>query len=372
MPDQQTLAGNIGQFRANRLRVPCSHPFCRRQAGLGETARTGKAGIFFAGYQSMESAKIAVIGAGPAGIAVGTEAVRVGISGTIILEKMGHPCDTIASLYPTGKRVDSIYRKTALAPRGVLSFKTETKESFLDWMGKVIADNRLDIRYGNEAVEIKRDEDRFQILCGNNFTVAASVVVIAIGIFGRPVKPSYGIPREIRDRVYFSIPEIPPENKEVLVVGGGDSAAEAACHLSRMNRVTLSYRRSEFFRINEPNLCTLNQCCRFENLSTRLGVDIAAIAPDGERVKVNFHGGEEVSYDAIFYFLGGSTPRSFLEKAGVVYSGNRPQVDQYGETSIPGLFLAGDLVAEKGTIMAAFNSAAAAVEKIRSHPSVLG
>jgi thioredoxin reductase len=40
------------------------------------------------------------------------------------------------------------------------------------------------------------------------------------------------------------------------VVGGGDSTAEAACFLSRDNKVTPSYRRREFFRINEPNLCT--------------------------------------------------------------------------------------------------------------------
>jgi thioredoxin reductase (NADPH) len=331
----------------------------------GETARAGEAGIFFAEYQGMEAAKIAVIGAGPAGIGVGAEAARAGISGTIIFEKAGHPCDTIASLYRMGKRVDSIYRKVAVAPRGALSFKSETRESFLDWMGKVIGDYGLDIRYGHEVLAIIKEKDRFLILGGNNNDpVAASVVVIAIGIFGKPVRPSYPIPREVRDRIHFSLLEKPLLGKEVLVVGGGDSAAEAACHLSQLNRVTLSYRRREFFRINEPNLCTLNQCCSFENLKLRLGVDIDAIAPDGEKVRVSYHEGEEVSYDAIFYFLGGSTPRSFLEKAGVVYTGNRPQVDQYGETSIPGLFLAGDLVAEKGTIMAAFNSAAASIEKI--------
>lgn len=103
------------------------------------------------------------------------------------------------------------------------------------------------------------------------------------------------------------------------------------------------------------------------HLKSRPGTDIAAIAPDGEKIRVGFTDGKKVSYDAIFYFLGGSAPRSFLEKAGVCYSGNRPNVDQYGETDIPGLFPAGDLVADKGTIMAAFNSAAATVEKIRNY-----
>lgn len=342
------------------------HLFAPRRCIRKEENPLSHTGIFLASAEDMETARIAVIGAGPAGIAVGVEAARAGISGTILYEKAGHPCDTVVSLYRVGKRVDSIYRKVAVVPRGTLSFKSETRESFLAWMDKTIGDYRLDIRYGHEVLSIKQEAGGFLLSCGNDVTVAASVVVIAIGIFGRPARPSYGIPREVQGRIYFSIPDNLPENKEILVVGGGDSAAEAACHLSLMNRVTLSYRRSEFFRINEPNLCTLNQCCSFENLKTRLGVDITAIAPDGERIRVSYHGGEEVSYDAIFYFLGGSTPRSFLEKAGVFYAGDRPIVDRYGETEIPGLFLAGDLVAEKGTIMAAFNSAAATVEKIRT------
>jgi len=64
-----------------------------------------------------------------------------------------------------------------------------------------------------------------------------------------------------------------------------------------------------------------------------------------------------------FFFWAGQRRNRFSKKLGV-YSGNRPKIDQYGKNSIPGLFLAGDLVVEKGTIMASFNSAAAAVEKI--------
>ncbi|MDW7774517.1 MAG: NAD(P)-binding domain-containing protein [Desulfobulbaceae bacterium] len=312
----------------------------------------------------MESVKLAVIGAGPAGIALGVESARAGIPGVVILEKAGHICDTIASLYRQGKRVDAVYRKVAVEPRGSLSFTTMAKESFLDWMDELTAGHRLDIRHSHEVLEIRKKENGFLILCGNNAAIEADLVVIAIGIFGRPVKPSYKLAAEIKDRIHFSMPEQPPVGKELLVVGGGDSAAEAACYLSRQNHVTLSYRREEFFRINEQNLCTLNQCCNFENLATRLGADITGVAADEKRVSVCYGGKEEVVYDAIFYFLGGSTPRAFLEKAGIAYAGNKPAADQYGESNIPGLFLAGDLVAEKGTIMTAFNSAAAVIARI--------
>lgn len=313
---------------------------------------------------SMESTRITVIGAGPAGIALGVEASRQRISETIILEKAGHLCDTIATLYRKGKRVDAVYRKLTVKARGPLSFETTDRESFLAWMDEVVVEYGLDIRYRHEVMDIQKTGKRFQISCGNGNSFETDIVVVAIGIFGRPTKPSYPIPREVKDRIFFSLPAASPADQEILVVGGGDSAAEAACFLSRQNRVTLTYRRSEFFRINEPNLCTLNQCCTFENLRTRLGVDIAGITAHGEGLIVKYTDGEALGYDAVFYFLGGSSPRSFLERTGVSYSDNTPVVDASGESNIPALFLAGDLVAEKGSIMAAFNSATVVMEKI--------
>jgi thioredoxin reductase (NADPH) len=312
----------------------------------------------------MKTAKLVVIGAGPAGIAVGVEAARAGLDKVVILEKAAHPCDTIVNLYRRGKRVDAVYRQVALAPRGVLNFTEHSRESFLAWVDEVIAEYHLDIRYGREVFELERQDGRF-LVRGGEVEIIAWVVVVAIGVFGKPVKPSYAIPAEVKTRVHFSLSEPPPSGRRLLVVGGGDSAAEAACFLSRDNKVTLSYRRREFFRINAPNLCTLNRCCTFDNLVTELGVDITGLAADGERIEVSYADGRKISYDEVFYFLGGSTPRAFLEKAGIAYSGNRPAVDAHGESNVPGLFLAGDLVAAKGAIMAAFNSGAAIIARLR-------
>src|SRR5690554_4977554 len=78
----------------------------------------GSSGIISAGGERMESAEIVVIGAGPAGIAVGVEGARAGIERIVILEKAVHPCDTIVSLYREGKRVDAVYRNVSVAPQG--------------------------------------------------------------------------------------------------------------------------------------------------------------------------------------------------------------------------------------------------------------
>ncbi|MEW6519149.1 MAG: NAD(P)-binding domain-containing protein [Thermodesulfobacteriota bacterium] len=305
----------------------------------------------------MEKTKIAIIGAGPAGIGVAVEVKEEGLVPAVIVEKAGHACDTIVKFYRAGKRVDAVYQKVEVVPQGRLSFATESKEDFLARMASLISGYELDIRYGQECHKILVKEDSFLISSSGGLDLEANIVVAAIGIFGRPVKPSYAIPREIRDKVHFSLPREMPVDKDVLVVGGGDSAAEAACFLSRENRVTLSYRRPDFFRINETNFCTLNGYCCEGRVQTKMSSDIEAVEPENDRIRVLFKNDNPMNFDLLFYFLGGSSPQVFLENAGVKFIGKRPQTDEFGETNIPRFFLAGDLALDKGSIMGAFLSA---------------
>jgi thioredoxin reductase (NADPH) len=321
----------------------------------------------------MESAKIVVVGAGPGGLAVAVEAALSGLEGVLVLEKAGRPCDTIVNLYRQGKRIDPVYRGLTVKPEGSLSFDTMTKEAFLDWMDALPGEHGLDVRCGHEVVGVQPGNGKFLVICSNGFTVATEMVVIAIGVFGKPVKPSYPIAKELRHLVHFNLPPEAPTGRDLLVVGGGDSAAEAACFLSRDNRVTLSYRRAEFFRINEQNLCSVTHCCHFENLTTKLGLNIEGIekAMD-DKVTVLYSDGQTADYHAVYYFLGGMTPAAFLEKAGLTLIDGRPKIDRWGQTEIPGLFLAGDLAVEKGSIMAAFNSAAQVIKGINANSAARG
>ena len=305
----------------------------------------------------MEKTKIAVIGAGPAGIGVAIEVKAAGFAPAIVVEKAGHACDTIVRFYQAGKRVDAVYQKVQVAPQGMLSFATESKEDFLARMNSLISGHGLDIRYGHECHKILVNADTFHIFTSGGLQLEADILVAAIGIFGRPVRPTYPIPKEIRHNVLFSLPRETPIGKDILVVGGGDSAAEAACFLCQQNRVTLSYRRANFFRVNEINMCTLNGYCCEGKVHTKLASDIEAVEQEGERIKVLFKDDSPMRFDLLFYFLGGSTPQVFLEGAGVRFNGKRPQTDETGETNIPRLFLAGDLTLDKGSIMGAFNSA---------------
>ncbi|RUM87760.1 MAG: oxidoreductase [Thermodesulfatator sp.] len=311
----------------------------------------------------MEKAKIAVIGAGPAGIAVGVEARVKGISPVVIFEKGETFCDTIQRLYRPGKRVDAVFRKMKVEPLGVCSFETESKEEFLQRMEKYIKEYQLDIRYKKEINALEKTDGGYRLRAGSEWVVEAPLVVIAIGIFGKPRKPDYPIPKEVRDRVFFEATERPEEGR-VLVVGGGDTAAETACFLCETCEVYLSYRRPKFFRINPVNLENLEKKVQEGRVKLLMNTDIDHLEPDPEGVKVVFKDGREMVFERIYYCLGGSTPAGFLRSIGVEFADGRPKIDRYYETNLPGVFLAGDIALEKGSIMAAFNTAHIVVERI--------
>ncbi len=312
----------------------------------------------------MERANILIVGAGPAGIATAVEAKVGGIGKVVVLEKADHICDTIVRLYHPGKRVDPNFQDLGLKPIGTLSFKTTTKEKFLQFIQKVVKKYNLDIRYKHTVDRVIKKNDFFEVRAGKDYLFKAPIVVLAIGIFGRPVKPKYKIPKEVRNKVFFGMPLSGPENKTVLVVGGGNTAAETAYLLSEKNKVFLSYRRPQFFRLNPVNMNKLEEKSKQGLINLLLNTDIEGIEPEGGQVKVRFKGGETMSFDAIYYCLGGATPQSFLQSIGVELEGKRPKIGPDGETNVRGLFLVGDLVAEKGSIMFAFNSAKITVDGI--------
>ena len=83
----------------------------------------------------------------------------------------------------------------------------------------------------------------------------SKVLACAIGIFGRPNKPKeYRLPPSLKERLLFDMTSFQIQDEEVLVVGGGDTAAEYVQYLPQQgNRVTLSYRKADFTRVNQQN-----------------------------------------------------------------------------------------------------------------------
>ncbi|MFA6756555.1 MAG: NAD(P)-binding domain-containing protein, partial [Sulfurospirillaceae bacterium] len=139
------------------------------------------------------------------------------------------------------------------------------------------------------------------------------------------------------------------QGEKILVVGGGNTAAEYAIELSRINTVTLNYRKASFTRLNEVNKKQLLEYDGQELLRLRLGIDITALENESGQVKVYYDDGNFTIYDRVVYAIGGTTPIEFLKKCGVTFDeSNSPIFDENYETEVPGLYLSGDIAAKDG------------------------
>jgi thioredoxin reductase (NADPH) len=197
----------------------------------------------------------------------------------------------------------------------------------------------------------------------------ARVVVVAIGILGRPKKPSYLIPKEVQSRVRYDVTSEEMVGLQILVVGGGDTATEYCQFLvEKANQVELSYRGGELARPNPINCESIRALVERGSLRLWLASNVCSVEAAGQRILVHFaeQGIGPLEVDRIVYALGGTTPENFLRAAGIHFYGKSPKLGEGFSTSVPALYLAGDLTAGRmgGSIIQAFNSAAAAMRRI--------
>lgn len=157
-------------------------------------------------------------------------------------------------------------------------------------------------------------------------------------------------------------------NEKIIVVGGGNSAAEYAVDLSECNDVTLNYRKEKFTRLNDINEAAVMALSNANKLNLKLGVDINDLENESGKVKVNFTDGTSEIYDRIIYAIGGSTPVDFLQKCGVKLDEDKdPIVDENYQSSVDGLYIGGDIVLKNGgSIVLALNHAHKVIQSIKS------
>lgn len=312
-----------------------------------------------------------IVGAGPAGIALAAEARAAGVPARriLVLEKAEEHSWIIRKYYPASKPVLANYKGIQAKCEGVLCIPDLTREETLTYLDRAIRDSGAQVRYREEVRRIGREPDgRLHVASGAG-AYLAPVVVIAIGILGRPNKPAYPIPREVRKRVRFDVTGEALRGLDILVVGGGDTATEYCQFLVQEgNRVTLSYRGADLSRPNPINRESVLALERQGRLAIRLDSQVAALEAAAERVGVRFSrpAGLSMEVDRVVYALGGTTPENFLRSVGIEFEGGSPRLTRSFATTVPGLYLAGDLTAgpKGGSIILAFNTAAAAMRKI--------
>ena len=313
-----------------------------------------------------------VIGAGPAGISTVIEAIAAGVpaSATLVLEKGPEHSYAIRRFYPDNKRVDAVYKGLEVPCEGRLCIIDGTKQQTLDYLDQAIGDAHLTVHYNEGVDTIARGEDGLFEVRTPSAMYQAKVVVVAIGILGKPNQPEYKLPRvELKGRIHFDVTSEKLAGERALVVGGGDSAADYAHYLVAKDfRVDLSYRGARLIRMNSINLRDVEGMVASGRLSLVIPSDILRIEADAGRPRAVFKQPELAprTYDHVFYALGGSTPAGFLQSTGIELHGGAPRLGEGGATNVPGLFLAGDLTAggKGGSIITAFNSGVATMRVI--------
>jgi thioredoxin reductase len=143
------------------------------------------------------------------------------------------------------------------------------------------------------------------------------MVLLSIGRRGTPRK--LGVQGETLEKVAYRLLE--PEDirgKDIMIVGGGDSAVESALLLAGQNKVTLSYRNEVFSRIKPKNNEKIKEAMAAGSINVLLSTNPVTIEKDFVTLAKD-EGGEQlkIKNDLVYIFAGGELPTQFLQKVGI-------------------------------------------------------
>jgi thioredoxin reductase len=216
--------------------------------------------------------------------------------------------------YPRGKLV--MTAPVELPIVGKVQFRNTTKEELLKFWTQACNGNGLNIRYQERVEKMEKKDGAFHVKTSTQ-QYAASAVLLGIGRRGTPRK--LGVPGEELSKVVYRL--IDPEQyrgQKVIVVGGGDSALEAAASIAELGdtEVWLSYRGEAFQRAKQRNRQRVDAASACGQLKVLLNSQIREIRPEDVTLKQS---GKEMTLrnDAVIVSAGGILPNDFLKSIGI-------------------------------------------------------
>ena len=265
-----------------------------------------------AGVKRPGALDVLIVGAGPAGLAASLAAEKLGLSyQTVEQDSLGGA----VFQYPRGKLV--MTAPVELPIIGKVQFRNTTKEELLKFWTQACQGNRLKISYQERVESVENKDGAFHVKTSTQRYVA-SAVLLGIGRRGTPRK--LGVTGEELPKVVYRL--IDPEQyrgQKVIVVGGGDSALEAAASIAELGDTTviLSYRGEAFQRAKQKNRQRVDEASAKGQLKVLLNSQIREIRRDEVLIKQS---GQEltVDNDAVIVSAGGILPNDFLRSIGIM------------------------------------------------------
>ena len=264
-------------------------------------------------------ADVVIVGAGPAGIAAGLGAIEHRLR--YILVEQEDALGGSVYHYPRNKVTMTAPVKLPIVGKVKLGPEIK-KEALLDIWNGIIHRTGLKVRFREKMEQIERVDSGFVVrTTRGDYRTAA--VLLAIGRRGTPRK--LGVPGEELPKVVYRLIDAEQyRGMHVLVVGGGDSALEAAISLAQQPqcRVTLSYRSDAFSRVKTANRQRVQELEAAKTLRVALrstvkgiGKDDATLVRDGEEMKLR--------NDTVIVCAGGELPFELLKRVGIAFETHR-------------------------------------------------
>lgn len=267
------------------------------------------------GYRGKFDYDVIIVGAGPAGLSAALTAIEKDLS-YLVLDQQ-EPGGTILQ-YPRKKLV--MTQPVEIPLYGKLDKSEYSKEHLLEmWLGAI---DKFGINFSplEKADGVTRNEDHFDVRTPKS-SYKSRYVVLAMGRRGTPRK--LGVPGESAPKVMYQLIDAQSyNNNNILVVGGGDSAVEAAVGLARQpgNRVTVSYRKPKFFRMKKKNEDRINELINKKEITPIFDSNVKEIFEN--TVSIDQAGKIiNIPNDYVFVFAGGIPPFKMLQDMGIAFGG---------------------------------------------------
>lgn len=254
-----------------------------------------------------------IVGAGPAGFSatLGAKVDKLK-SVTVEQEELG---GTVAH-FPRRKLV--MTQPAELPLIGKTTFKEVQKEDLIEFWKNAERDTGIKINYGErvDAIESAKGKNGY-IVTTNKGNYDVRAILLAIGRRGSPRQ--LGVPGEELPKVVYRLIDADQyADQHVLVVGGGDSALEAATSIAEVKgtTVTLSYRSGAFSRAKQKNRDKVESMVTEKKLTVLFNSNVKTIASNAVEILL----GEEmisIPNDGVIVSAGGILPTKFLQSVGI-------------------------------------------------------
>lgn len=253
-----------------------------------------------------------VVGAGPAGISAALTLIAHDMK--VLIVEQGEFGGTIRH-YPRKKVV--MTGSFELAGYGTVRRRTMSKEELIELWEDIRQRTRLPVLEGIRVEIVAADGDGWTV-ASSDWSKSARNVVLALGRRGAPRQ--LGVPGEELPKVFYRVIETEPfADQHVLVVGGGNAAADCALALADAGTcasVALSYRRRELARMRSSVRARVEKAFAKGAITPKLGTEVVEI---GEREVVLKAGNqrERLRNDAVVVQIGGTSPNDLLKTLGI-------------------------------------------------------